>query len=144
MIRLAAVLILASAGLAGCATRESYAQPSYLQMAMTVGKNPQGRLTLSTGVADPLTGDRVRLQRQEMRLPACGWSEPRTITVGTGDVGLVTVVEDGVMKGPKALSREFSAEFDRLVAARGLHPTPQETACAHRLLDTLASSEDAN
>jgi len=130
--------------LAGCATRDPDAQPSYLQMAMTVDKGPGGRLILGVGVADPIGEDRVRVERPELRLSTCAWSRPRTVTALATDIGLITVMDSGVMKGPKALSRDLSAEFDRLVAARGLHPTPEELTCARRRLDELAFSEDAN
>lgn len=144
MIQRSILIALALAGLAGCATREPDARPSYLQMAMTLDKRPDGQLILGVGVADPIDEDHTRIQRPELSLSTCAWSRPRTVTALTADLGMVAVMDGGVMKGPKAVSRDLSAEFDRLVAARGLHPAPEELACARRQLTELAFSEDTD
>ncbi|KQZ18257.1 hypothetical protein [Caulobacter sp. Root1472] len=139
-----ALTLFALAGLTACATPDPVEQPSYAQLGMVVDRDSKGGLLFSLGLPEPLNGERVRLYTHRMAFRPCAWRTARPMTFKAADVGIVTMIDGGVIKGPAAQSREMAATFDRLIAERGLRVTSEETACAKSLMDQIAFSEDAN
>lgn len=136
--------LLAVASLYGCAAPSPSAGRIYGQLGMTADADGQGRLRLIVGGVEAASADRIQIDGVAMRLTPCEWTTIKPMLAPAKDVAVIDALENGYAKGPQRQSREFSATLDRLVAARGLHPSTSEIACARRLLDDMAFSEDAN